>query len=414
MAEFSLQKYLLSDVQDTKEEIGRGSYSTVVKMKFRGLTCAGKRLHQLLTTAKDRELVMKRFADECDLLSQLRHPNIVQFIGVHDDPNSGYPVLIMEYMEQSLANLVDQQGPLPLAMLVPILRDVGLGLAYLHGFQPPIVHRDLSANNVLLTNKGQRAKISDLGVARLLSLTGQDDLTMCPGVPLYMAPEALLDNPNYDSKMDCFAVGVLIIHALSGQWPFPTAPTVFNAETSSLVAVSEYNRRAKYIESILPNNPLLELSEKCLNNNPVARPTACDIVNELDTLDLEEPLLPIHHDQLLKDQLEDSKSKLSAKETEMVSLSLAYSTLEVQTSSQVRQLELAKSEMASLHQALKPLQDLVSTQRRALEEKEAVISTLTAQTSKINSLFSAKSQVKNVIIIITSCFKFVLGSTNNI
>ena len=115
-------------------------------------------------------------------------------------------------------------GVLPEAISYGILHDVALGLRYLHEHSPPIIHRDLSANNVLLTSS-MSAKISDLGVAKILNITPaqmtQRMSTQAPGTPCYMPPEALMARPAYTSKIDSYSYGVMIIHVLCGRWPFP-------------------------------------------------------------------------------------------------------------------------------------------------------------------------------------------------
>ena len=396
----SISEFFLPGIEDMKEEIGKGSYCTVVKMKFRGLVCAGKRLHQLFKDVReeDKDGIMKRFAEECELLSQLRHPNIVQFLGI-SECEDGLPILIMEYMDQSLTSWVEQCGSLTEGLAFPVLHNVALGLAYLHGYQPSIIHRDLSANNILLT-AGRQAKISDLGVARIINISPSDraKLTMCPGTPAYMPPESFESNPTYDAKMDCFAFGVLIIHVLSGEWPVPSAPTRVDPRDEGLVAVSEFDRRAQFVQKISPDSNLRMLAESCLNNVPSLRPSAYVILDELNKISLPNRTTDKSPEQLqeenafLKDQLEAAKSKLQATEEEMASLALAHSSYESQSQAKSRELELAQSELTSLRQTFKPLQDLISTQGKALEEKEIVLSSLSGQLSKVNSV---TSQVSN-------------------
>ena len=92
-----------------------------------------------------------------------------------------------------------------------------LGLCYLHGHAPPIIHGDLSSNNVLLT-PNMTAKISDLGVARILNLTPLQvsSMTQAPGTPVYMPPEVKVANPKYDTSVDVFSYSIMMIHVFSG------------------------------------------------------------------------------------------------------------------------------------------------------------------------------------------------------
>ena len=149
----------------TEEEYGRGSYAAVVGLEYRGLKCAGKKLHYVLVEEGVREIVY-RFEGECRLLAQMRHPNIVQFIGVYFEEDSEIPILVMEFLSTTLARCIDTYGVLPEEVSYAILLDMALGLYHLHSQTPPIMHRDLSANNVLLASN--MCQYHTLGVARIL------------------------------------------------------------------------------------------------------------------------------------------------------------------------------------------------------------------------------------------------------
>ena len=211
------ESYRLSGVRLTEEEFGRGSYAVVLRLEYRGLKCAGKQLYPVLYEQGVGDTV-RRFEEECRLLAQMRHPNIVQFIGVYFEEGSHVPILVMDFLPTTLARCIDTYGVLPEEISYSILHDVALGLYHFHSQTPPIIHRDLSANNVLLT-PNMTAKISDLGVARILNLTPQQmsRMTSTPGTPAYMPPEAMRANPRYDARMDEFSYGILMIHVLCGK-----------------------------------------------------------------------------------------------------------------------------------------------------------------------------------------------------
>ena len=228
-AEFST--YQLTGVRVTDQELGRGSYATVLELEYMGLKCAGKKIHEvLLKQGGAASYSVQRFQEECYLLSQVRHPNIVQFLGVHFQQGLPAPFLVMEYLPTNLTSCIDQYGILPKEISYSILHDVALGLCYLHGQTPSIIHRDLSANNVLLT-PNMTAKISDLGVARILNLTPLQvsRMTQTPGTPAYMPPEVMIANPKYDTSVDEFSYGILMIHMFSGKWPEPQIGLVWRA-----------------------------------------------------------------------------------------------------------------------------------------------------------------------------------------
>ena len=119
-----------------------------------------------------------------------------------------------------LSICLERYGILPQEISYGIMQDVALGLCFLHERSPPIIHNDLSANNVLLTSN-MNAKLSDLGVAKILNLTParmtQMTQTKAPGTPCYMPPEALTTKPKYTTKIDVYSYGVLIIHTLCGR-----------------------------------------------------------------------------------------------------------------------------------------------------------------------------------------------------
>ena len=237
---------------------------------------------------------MRRFGDEVLLHSQQRHPNIVQLIGVYYPPHSQLPMLVMEYLPLSLTQCLEREE-LPLQMKYSILVDVAKGLCYLHGKRPPIVHRDLTANNVLLTSS-YSAKISDLGVSRLADTFKKHHLTTVPGNAMVMPPEALEDNPVYDHKLDVFSYGCLILHVLTGQLPQPTkdfAPEPGRrpepGRSTCYIRVSEWDRRSSCIENIPKENELLPLAKQCLNDASAGRPEMINVLQFLQQVLLKYP-----------------------------------------------------------------------------------------------------------------------------
>ena len=223
---------------------------------------------------------MHRFKEECRLLSQVRHPNIVQFLGVYFQQGVQAPILVMEFLPTNLTSCIEQYGILPKEISYSILHDVALGLSYLHTQTPPIVHRDLSSNNVLLT-PNMTAKISELGVARILNLTPLqvNRMTQTPGTPYLMPPEVMIPDPLYNVNVDIFSYGIMLMHMFSGIWPEPqVGPT--KIEASELVHVSEAERREVFLRAIGNNHPLMDLILKCINNDPQQRPDVHELVNE--------------------------------------------------------------------------------------------------------------------------------------
>ena len=287
----ALRRFELDEVCDTGREVGHGSYAVVKELEFRRLKCVGKKIHDILfnsATPNEQAAMLERFAGECELLGGLHHPCIVQFLGVCFEQGSPLPVLVMEYLHTTLSACLERYGVLPKEISYGILRDVVLGLVYLHENSPPIIHRDLSANNVLLTSN-MNAKLSDLGVAKILNLTParmtQMTQTKAPGTPCYMPPEALMTKSKYTSKIDIYSYGVLIIHTLCGRWPFPD--DAFRPDPQNpgaIIPVSEVERRTEYLQEIGNDHPLMGLIRQCLSNMPAHRPEAPALLERVNAI----------------------------------------------------------------------------------------------------------------------------------
>ena len=184
-----------SHIRCTGVELGNGSYGKVFEVDYSGKLCAAKEVHSLLLQLADREGAAKLkddFLRECHLWSMLRHPNVVQFLGIYypSTDESGLPIMLLEKMRDSVTSLIEKHDNIPLLVKLSILHDVSLGLRYLHDHNPVVVHRDLSPNNILVTSHLE-AKITDLGVAKVITKTGgTKTLTKTPGNSVFMPPEA--------------------------------------------------------------------------------------------------------------------------------------------------------------------------------------------------------------------------------
>lgn len=339
--------YLYQNVQLFKtDSLGTGSYGAVCKAKLDQLTCAAKLLHPVFFQFSDsgQSSAVKKFEQECQLLSTIKHPNIVQFLGTALDPDSGLPLLLMELMDESLTHFLEgSPEPLPLCTQVNFCHDVSLALAYLHSNR--IVHRDLSSNNVLLI-AGNRAKVTDFGMSKVVEgdSCGGVLLTMCPGTLVYMPPEALQTPPIYSHKLDCFSFGVLGIQIITRQFPDP-GPAVKVLEDASSpvgkvqVPVPDTERRGVHINLIDPQQPLLPLIHSCLNYDESKRPFAQELCDRLA-------------------EIKESPEYLE---------------------SQQRLRNQSSSEVAELTKQVQVLSEQLCTQDNELNEKEKVLAVNTAQ-----------------------------------
>ena len=369
------ESYNLTGVTVTDRELGHGSYATVLELDYMGLKCAGKKTHELLLRQGNTSYTVRRFEEECRLLSQVRHPNIVQFLGVHFQKGVPTPLLVMEFLPTNLTSCIEQYGVLPKEISYSILHDVALGLCYLHSQTPPIIHRDLSSNNVLLT-ANMTAKISDLGVARILNLTPLQVscMTQTPGTPAYMPPEVMIADPKYNRSVDQFSYGVMMIHMFSGRWPEPqVGPSRF--EANKLIPVTEAERREVFVRAIGNDHPLMDLILKCINNNPRHRAHASKIVERLSAMKSQFPssfanrlemLRHIEHQKEEKRELREKgeaesqrkeqqistlRKEAEEKEEENVRLTLVYSSEVEQIKPQLQDLNSQKQRLVAKNDA---------------------------------------------------------------
>ena len=167
-------------------------------------------------------------------------------------------------------------------MKLSILHDVSLGLRYLHDHNPVVIHQDLSPNNILVTSHLE-AKITDLGVAKVMTTTGgTKTLTKTPGTSVFMPPEALDDKPVYGPPLDVLSFGGVILYVTSRQWPTPKSWSQIDPETSKRIFLSEVERRQQYIDMMSgADRDLKPLVMSCLDDVPKLRPTVTDISERL-------------------------------------------------------------------------------------------------------------------------------------
>ena len=278
-------------------ELGIGSYGAVYKARCdEVLLCAAKVLHPALFQNDDptASTILRRFRQECDFLKGIKHPNIVQFLGVYDDPHFKQPVLLMELVDDNLTNFLEKsQTPLPLHTQVSFTHDIALALAHLHSKQ--IVHRDLSSNNVLLV-AGSRAKVTDFGMSKLLgpnttlrTAARRHNLTFCPGTEVYMPPEALTEPPEYTDKLDCFSLGPLMIQIITRRFPKPGPRTEriddhISPTGTAERPVLETVRRESHLRLINASHPLRNMIKNCLSFNQNDRPSAIELCHQLEEI----------------------------------------------------------------------------------------------------------------------------------
>ena len=209
---------IIANVVFTDTKLGRRADATVYEVEWNGTLCAAKRLHEILLEDQSSGGVAKllsNFEAECETWSKLRHPGIVQFLGVHLDRSSRLPVLVMEKMDTSLRTYLEDQSmeEFPLHQKTFVLRQAIL--AYLHNQNPPLVHHDLNSNNVLLNVVSFVTKVSDFGMSRAINPSALSRKSSIKGTLAFMAPEAIHNPPQYNEKLDVFSFGNVVLSTLS-------------------------------------------------------------------------------------------------------------------------------------------------------------------------------------------------------
>ena len=182
---------------------------------------------------------------------------------------------------------------IPYSLKRSFLLDISRGLFYLHGHSPPIIHRDLTARNVLLT-RSMLAKIADLGNARMVEPHKLNKtMSTAPGTLVYMPPEAIGVRPKYDAKLDMFSFGHLSLYTAIQEFPDDLLPSTYPdpSDADSLKARSEVQRREPYMVKLYKElgkeHPLVKLIRQCLHNAAECRPNAADVMKILEGLDVE-------------------------------------------------------------------------------------------------------------------------------
>ncbi|HJW72421.1 MAG TPA: serine/threonine-protein kinase [Geothrix sp.] len=216
---------------------------------------------------------LERFRQEARLGTMLNHPNLVRLLD--PGPESGVPWLAMEYVAgQRLDQALKEEGPLPLARLLAIARQIAAGLAHAH--QLGIVHRDLKPGNVILA--GDQAKIMDFGISRIMDAQTLTTTYAFLGTPLYAAPEAQLKT-HVGPSADLYAFGIMLFEMLVGHTPF-------RGETPFEILDQHRTQPLPDLAALRPDTPpaLVDLIARLCRKDPAKRPNDGEVLAVLREL----------------------------------------------------------------------------------------------------------------------------------
>jgi len=282
--------------EDDLEKIGFGTYGNVFKIKHCGVTCTAKELY---STPKGFHSTNNcdEFLKECGRIAELRHPNLVQFLGVCLKIDSIYkrvPLLVTEMMEESLTSLLERcslptsHDRLVVRHKLSILLHVVHGLQYLHTNNPPMAHCRLSSNKILLKHPGtdqMQVKICDSGVVSLIQQDTHAN-TKFPGNEFL--PQSLENSIQFNTQkcsIDMFSFGGVVLHVVTQTWP---KPFVTKYPKSGRTDNYEIGRRLPYIKTISDDDTicfkLKNLLIKCLNDHFHHRPDSNSAAETLEKI----------------------------------------------------------------------------------------------------------------------------------
>ncbi|MCC7355572.1 MAG: serine/threonine protein kinase [Anaerolineae bacterium] len=192
--------------------IGRGGMGIV----YRAVDLALQRPVALkLFQAAGGPDLMTRFRREAQIMAALEHPHIVPIYEIGEWQEQ--PFIVMRLVEgRSLAQIIAQEGPLPLARVAHIATQVASALDYAHS--RGVVHRDVKPSNVLVTS-GDQAILTDFGIARAQGWGSLTQTGMVMGSPEYMSPEQITGH-SVGPAADIYALGCVVYQLLTGHAPF--------------------------------------------------------------------------------------------------------------------------------------------------------------------------------------------------
>ena len=276
------------------------------------------------------------------------------------------------------------------------------------------------------------AKISDLGVARVFNLTPLQvsRMTGTPGTPAYMPPEVMIANPEYDTNIDTFSYGIMMIHMFSGRWPEPQVGQIRN-EPDKMIPISEAERRDVFLKTIGRDHPLMDTILKCINNDPKCRISAKNILKHM--LHFKEQFsasFPNRIDNLKKIQTQEEEISILRKELDQKNLETNHLQQLTRNSNSQNQLEKAEREakikelkthvsqagnrITALQQEKKQSEQHLTSKRKQLEKDLSLErDTCTMLKKEINDLLPKIGDLEHQISLlkdnIRACDHAILG-----
>eukprot|EP00002_Diphylleia_rotans_P035225 TRINITY_DN7669_c0_g1_i2.p1 TRINITY_DN7669_c0_g1~~TRINITY_DN7669_c0_g1_i2.p1 ORF type:complete len:1355 (-),score=201.34 TRINITY_DN7669_c0_g1_i2:879-4943(-) len=272
------------------EPLGTGSYGEVYKGLWRGGEVAIKKLLQLHRNSA----VVDSFKEEISLMIQLRHPNVILYMGACFEANN--ICLVCELMEQgSLYDVLhDTSREIDYNTSIGFALDIAYGMQYLHSANPPMIHRDLKSPNILMDDRS-RLKISDFGMTRSQHNGVADDIATSI---LWASPE-LLSGGRCTIHSDVYSYGIVLWEIFHRKEPFKEVEHLY--QVSFMVS----GGLRPSIDTKIPIK-ISELMQASWHQEPNSRPNFSAIIRMLKEANLGSSKAPRNHSKYNFEQKEDS------------------------------------------------------------------------------------------------------------
>ncbi|KAF5177325.1 Integrin-linked protein kinase [Thalictrum thalictroides] len=255
--------------------IGEGAYGEVYLVKWRGTEVAAKTIRSSIAS---NHRVRTTFMKELALWQRLRHPNIVQFLGVLK--HSDRLIFLTEYLRNgSLYDILKKKGRFDPPTTVAYALDIARGMNYLHQHKPhAIIHRDLTPRNVLQDESGH-LKVTDFGLSKIAQEKGSYGYKMTGGTGSfrYMAPE-VYRREAYGKNVDVFSFALIVHEMLQG------GPSNKAESPEEVADRRAYEDSRPSLSSYVYPEEIKMLLRRCWHKNPEFRPSFEEIITELETI----------------------------------------------------------------------------------------------------------------------------------
>eukprot|EP00708_Paratrimastix_pyriformis_P003555 GAFH01002339.1.p1 GENE.GAFH01002339.1~~GAFH01002339.1.p1 ORF type:complete len:378 (+),score=20.06 GAFH01002339.1:169-1134(+) len=252
------------------EQIGHGAFGEVFRADFNGTIVAVKSLYPQQGSSEQ----IRQFDQEVALLRTLRHPYVVSLIGATTEEPRW---IVTEYLENgSLSGILrDPKRELPMELRLRMAFDMARGVSYLHSLHPPLFHRDIKSQNMLVTGD-MRVKVADFGISRM-SHEASARTTAAAGTMGWASPEVLQGNSHAWLPSDVYSFGVVLWELVTRQEPW-----------AGVAPLQAMNQVVAGVRPPLPPDDdsgfpsaFMALLRQCWDQSPEARPTMRQVVDVL-------------------------------------------------------------------------------------------------------------------------------------